>query len=236
MKKLTKGAFAMVLAGAVTFSITNALLVQESPKRGLKEKDIAISEVPKQSDVTNQDEKPSKDQLSISIVKDVETKPSLHPAAVQVAENNRNMSETKTIAANNQNTEGVIKTTATTSEHSTVATAAPPSGTSSKGSTPTSTSTTPRTNSPSEPAPTSTPTSEEQAPMPTTTPASNEPAPTTTPAAPETTAPSEPVPVAATKPNAPEANPAAAGNYGQQVSQAVKEENQVKKANKGKDM
>lgn len=230
---MTKGAFAMVLAGAVTFSVTNALLVHESTKQVQKENDVTISEAPKQSDVINREEKKSKAQISTPNVKDVETKPSLNPAAVQVAENNISISDTKTIAASSQNTEGVTKTATTTSDQSNVTTAAPPSGTSSKGSTPTSTSTTPVTNRPSEQAPTPTPTTTPATPG---TPTPNEQAPTPTPTAPETTTPSVPAPAAATKPNAPGANPAAAGNYGQQVSQAVKEENQVKKANNGKNM
>lgn len=43
MNKLTKGAFSMVLAGAVTFSVTNALLSDQSSKRVVKEEAFTIS-------------------------------------------------------------------------------------------------------------------------------------------------------------------------------------------------
>lgn len=43
MNKLTKGAFAMVLAGAVTFSVTNALLVHPVSKRLAKETAFTIT-------------------------------------------------------------------------------------------------------------------------------------------------------------------------------------------------
>ncbi len=57
MNKRTKGALAMVLAESITFSVTNALLGDQSSKRLVEEKALTTSENPKKSDVINQLEK-----------------------------------------------------------------------------------------------------------------------------------------------------------------------------------
>jgi len=228
MKKLSKGAFAMVIAGAVTFSVTNALLFQESSKPVVKEKNVALSEAPKKSDGINQEEKTTKDQTAM---------PSLDNDALQAPDNNRNMNET-TIAANDHNAEKVTKVATTNSTYTNVDSTIPPSGTSSKGATSTTPSTPTGNNTPGEqaPTPTGTNTPSEQAPTPTGNNTPSEQATTTTPTATETNTPSEQAPGTAVKPAAPGSNPTKAANYGQQVSQAVKEENQANKANNGKNM
>ena len=142
MEKLTKGAFAMVLAGAVTFSVTNTLLVDESSKGVIKENDVAITEEPKKSDVMNQPEKAAKDQKLTSDGEDVQVKPSQNIVALQEAEKSRN----EMVASNHQNTEKVIKTTATQSVNKNVTTTKTPAETASKGSTKATTSTTVGTN------------------------------------------------------------------------------------------
>src|SRR4051812_21146327 len=85
MKKLTKGAFAMVLAGSVTFSVANALLVNTTPKRLIEETALAISADRKNADVINQEEKKVKDQTPTTNVKGHDI------VAVQVSSKNSNM-------------------------------------------------------------------------------------------------------------------------------------------------
>lgn len=74
MEKLTKGALAMVLAGSVTFSVTNALLVDESSKRLTKDNALIISGVQKKAEVIDHEEKTVKDQTPTSNGKDGQTK------------------------------------------------------------------------------------------------------------------------------------------------------------------
>lgn len=52
MNSLTKGSLAMVLAGSVTFSLANALFIDHSSTRVLKEKPLAISRDLKSEDVS----------------------------------------------------------------------------------------------------------------------------------------------------------------------------------------
>lgn len=54
MSKLSRGAFSMVLAGAVTFSVTNALLIDQSSKNVADETAITISEDEQKAEVTNE--------------------------------------------------------------------------------------------------------------------------------------------------------------------------------------
>ncbi|MEH6945656.1 hypothetical protein V7068_01075, partial [Bacillus sp. JJ634] len=145
MNKLTKGALAMVLAGSVTFSIANVLLVDQSSKRLIKENDLTISEVPKKSDVINQGEKTTKDQTSATNVKDVQTKPSQNTAAFQAAIKNKNESDT-TVVASHQNTEKSTEKTITNSANMNTTITRTSAATRGKESTTTTTSTTAATN------------------------------------------------------------------------------------------
>ena len=81
MKKVTKSAVAMVLAGSVTFSIANALLVHTTPKR-LIENALTISADRKRADVINEPAKKNIAPTSTTNVKDLEI------AAVQVSSKN----------------------------------------------------------------------------------------------------------------------------------------------------
>jgi|GEM_PF-2796060 len=155
MNKLTKGALAMVLAGSVTFSIANVLLVDQSSKRLIKEKDLTISEVPKRSDVINQGEKTAKDQTSATNVKDVQTKPSHNTAAFQAAIKNRSESDT-TLVASHQNTERSTGKTITNSANTNTAITTMSAATRGKEATTTTTSTTTATNATRAKAPTTT--------------------------------------------------------------------------------
>ncbi|RID89139.1 hypothetical protein D1953_00780 [Peribacillus asahii] len=168
MNKLTKGALAMVLAGSVTFSIANVLLVDQSSKRLIKEKDLTISEVPKRSDVINQGEKTAKDQTSATNVKDVQTKPSHNTAAFQAAIKNRSESDT-TLVASHQNTERSTGKTITNSANTNTAITTMSAATRGKEATTTTTSTTTATNATRAKAPTATRTNTAGAKAPTTT-------------------------------------------------------------------
>ena len=79
MNKLTKGALAMVLAGSVTFSVTNALLADQPLKRLAKQIALPISADRKQADVINHAEKKVKLQTPAANVKDHDN------AAIQVS-------------------------------------------------------------------------------------------------------------------------------------------------------
>ena len=139
--KIDQGRFAMVLAGAVTFSVTNTLLVDESSKGVLKENDVAITEEPKIG--CNESTRKSSERSKINIDgEDVQVKPSQNIVALQEAEKSRN----EMVASNHQNTEKVIKTTTTQSVNKNVTTTKTPAETASKGSTKATTSTTVGTN------------------------------------------------------------------------------------------
>jgi hypothetical protein len=112
MNKLTKGALAMVLAGSLTFSITNALLVHQSSKRLAEENALTISGVQKKADVINPAEKTVIDQKPTTNGKGVQTKLSHNIAAFQVALKNKNKSD-MTIASVQQNTEKSTERTTT---------------------------------------------------------------------------------------------------------------------------
>ncbi|MEH7504442.1 hypothetical protein V7152_20915 [Neobacillus drentensis] len=87
MNKITKGALAMVLAGAVTFSVANALLAEQPLKRLTKEIAFPISADRKKADVVNQAEKKVKVQTPTTNVKDHDI------AAIQVSLKNSNMAK-----------------------------------------------------------------------------------------------------------------------------------------------
>jgi len=139
MKKLTKGALTMVLAGAVTFSVTNALLATP-PAKQLKEKIAStISGDRKIVDVTK--EKTVEEQTPTSNVKDRQTKIAHNIDSFQVALKNES---DRSIAANQQNTKESITNPAKANATTTTTPAEPTiPATSTKATTPTNTSTTP---------------------------------------------------------------------------------------------
>ncbi|MGG3562085.1 hypothetical protein ABES03_10825 [Neobacillus rhizosphaerae] len=141
MKKLTKGALTMVLAGAVTFSVTNALLATP-PAKQLKEKIAStITGDRKITDVTK--EKTVEVQTPTTNVKDRQTKISHNIDSFQVALKNRNKSD-RFIAANQPNTKESITNPAKANATTTTTPAAPTiPATSTKTTTPTNTSMTP---------------------------------------------------------------------------------------------
>ena len=232
MKKLTKGALAMVLAGAVTFSVTNALLVGQSTKRLAEENALTISGDHKKADVINQAEKTVKDQIQTTNGKDVQTKLSYNTAAFQVALKNRNKSN-MTIAAIQQNPEKLTKTTITNLAYKNETTTATPAVatipvTSAKVPLTTTTPTTTGAKTTTTPATTGTKTTT----TPTTTGAKTTTTPTTTGANTTTTTPT-------TTGTNTTTTSTTTTNHGQQVSQVVKEKaasHKDKKVNNEKKM
>ncbi|WP_338787914.1 hypothetical protein [Metabacillus sp. FJAT-53654] len=252
MITLTKGALAMVLAGAVTFSITNALLDKQSSKRVTTEIALTQSGAPKKADAISQAKKTVEDPTPTTNVKDSETKLSHDNPAIQAAFKNSNKGN-KAREAIPLNKKQFSKSTTSNSANTNKATSTTPAvttkpATSSTASTTASASTT-RTNKPSE-VPTSTVTMK-----PVTT--AKAPATTTTASKPtETNEPSEAsTPVAPTKPETsaktpPTTAPTPSGtnttslttntsNRGQQISEAAKEKASIhrdQKENNGKKM
>jgi hypothetical protein len=109
MNTLTKGAFAMVLAGSVTFSVTSALLVE----RLTEEHALAVFGNQKKGYVISQAEKTVKDQTLKTNGEDDQTKLSHEISASQVALKNSNKNN-MAAAATQQNTKKISKSTATT--------------------------------------------------------------------------------------------------------------------------
>ncbi|MFL6555217.1 MAG: hypothetical protein ACJ8MO_03775, partial [Bacillus sp. (in: firmicutes)] len=87
MNKITKGAFAMVLAGSVTFSVANALLVKTTPKRLTEVSALTISGDQKLVDVIKPAEKKAIDQSPTANVKDQGI------TAIQVSLKNSNLAK-----------------------------------------------------------------------------------------------------------------------------------------------
>lgn len=121
MNKRTKGALAMVLAGSITFSVTNVLLADQSSKQLIEEKALTTSENPKKADVINQPKKTVIDQSPTPNAINVQANPSNN-----IAENT-NKSDT-TITANQQSKESV--TTRTAANNTKEATTTTPAATS----------------------------------------------------------------------------------------------------------
>jgi hypothetical protein len=222
MNTLTKGALPMILAGAVTFSVTNALLVHHTSKRLTEENALTISGKEKKAGVISQAEKKVKDQPQTTNVKDGKTKLSHNIAALQVAFKNRNKSDMD-IKANKQNTKKLSKST-TTNLASTNETTAKTIRTTSAKATTTTTASTPTGTNPKSAATTI---------VATTIPATSAKAATTTsaPTPTETNTTSAPTPTGT--------NTTSATNRGQQVSLAAKEKAsspQKQKENNGKKM
>jgi hypothetical protein len=177
MNKLTKGAFAMVLAGSVTFSVTNALLADQPLKRLTKAIALPVSGDQKKADVISKAEKTMKEQTPTTNVKDGQTKLSHKQVAY------KNITKPViAIKANKQNTIKLSKSTTTigasTDEATTATIASKPTETTTKRKTTTTVATTkPATNAK---APTTTkPATNAKAPT-TTKPATSAKAPTTT--------------------------------------------------------
>ncbi|PWW31058.1 hypothetical protein DFO73_10252 [Cytobacillus oceanisediminis] len=212
MNTLTKGAFAMVLAGSVTFSVTSALLVE----RLTEEHALAVFGNQKKRYVISQAEKTVKAQTSKTNGKGDETK--LSQKALKIS--NKNNMEA---AATQQNTKKISKSTATTTskvkETTTTAALKTTSVASTKAPTTKATSTQTETKAPTTKA-TSTQTGTK---------------------APTIHEASEKAPMATTKPTPAGTNTKDAAsstiNPGQEVSQAAKEKavsDQDKKENNGK--
>ncbi|PLR67728.1 hypothetical protein [Bacillus sp. UMB0893] len=219
MEKLTKGALAMVLAGSVTFSVTNALLVDESSKRLTKDNALIISGVQKKADVIDHEEKTVKDQTPTSIVKDGQTKISHDIPASQDAFKNRDKSDIA-IADIQQDTEKISKSTTTNPAVKKVTVTGIKAPTRTTASTATGTKTTSVTTKPEA----------------TTKPATSPKAPTK-----PATSPKAPTRTTAPTPTGTNSTTAATttANRGQQVSTAVQEKAaslRDQKGNNGKEM
>lgn len=117
MKKATKGALAMVLVGSVTFSVTNALLVDHSTKKVAQIHTSTHSGVQKTASDTNQTEKIVKAQPSITEVNHIQTTDSLNHEALQTDSNNGNTS----YSTNDRPSTAVQKQTTTENSPSTTA-------------------------------------------------------------------------------------------------------------------
>lgn len=153
MKKLTKGAFSMVLAGAVTFSVTNALLVDPSANRVAEENSVTISKGPKKTDVTK--EETVKDPTPTTTVKEEQNKLPLTNAATNVALNSKNESD-RTMADIQLNTKGPATNSANASAAK-VTTPAPATQTAAAATPPATSAQTPPTSTPvTKPTPTET--------------------------------------------------------------------------------
>lgn len=214
MNTLTKGALAMVLAGSVTFSVTNALLVDPSSKRLTEENALTVTGDQNEGDKITKAEKTVKDQTPTTNVEDSETKLSHDIPASQVTFKNKNQNDmavdpiqqntkksSKRIATNPASINETTTTTSTATTTRTTSIKAPTTTTASKptGTTETSVATTP--------APTTKPATSTKAPATTTT-------------------------------SAPGTNTTIT-NRGQEVSQAAKEKaasNRDKKENNGKNL
>jgi len=214
MKTLTKGALAMVLAGSVTFSVTNALLVEPSSKRVTEENALTVTGDQNEGDKITKAEKTVNDQTPTTNVQENETKISDDIPASQVTFKNRNQND-RAVDSIQQNTKKSSKPIATNMASI------------NKTTTTTSTATTTRTTSIK--APTTTTASKPSGT--TETSVATKPAPVTKPAI-STNTP------ATTTTSAPGTN-TTKNNRGQEVSQAAKEKgasNRDKKENNGKNM
>ncbi|MFS0638180.1 hypothetical protein AB1K84_19935 [Mesobacillus foraminis] len=112
MSTRTKGALAMVLAGAVTFSISAALLVEESTKELIKRSASALNENLKKTNMISGAEKTVNAQTPpVNDKKDVQINLSPNPSALEKAPDNKNTSDAA-IALVDENTKNVSKKTA----------------------------------------------------------------------------------------------------------------------------
>jgi DNA primase len=207
MNKRAKGAFAMVLAGSVTFSVINALLDDQPSKQIAKAIAATISEHQKKADVLKQAEKTVKDQAQATYVKDEQTKLSPNVSAYQAdIQQNREKSPERTTT----NSADLDTTTTTTSAATTfIATSIKaPETTTTTIPTTTGTNTTSKASTTTSPPATGTNTTSKSTTTKPTTTGSSATNQTTT--------------------------PTTTTNHGQQVSQTVKASHQDKKVNNGK--
>lgn len=109
MKKLTKGALSMVLAGSVTFSVTNALLGDPSSKRVVEEN--AFTNSGDQKEVDEFKRKTVKDQSPTQNLRDEQTEPTQNNPPIQVAFNNNNESDVAIAASPPNSTQIAADTT-----------------------------------------------------------------------------------------------------------------------------
>jgi hypothetical protein len=110
MNKLTKGALTMVLAGSVTFSVTNALLADHSSKRLAKANALIHSVDQKIADNINHAKKSVKDEKPTTEVKDMETTLSHKIDTLQTNPKSGNKNDA-VITANQQSNEKYTKRT-----------------------------------------------------------------------------------------------------------------------------
>ncbi|MDQ0245251.1 hypothetical protein J2S09_002827 [Bacillus fengqiuensis] len=224
MKKVTKGALSMVLAGSVTFAVTNALLGDQISNLLTGENALIRSGEMKKEDGISQAEKTVKDQMQTTNVKGGQTKLSHDVPASEEAFNNRSKSNTINLASTNKTTTktpAVATKPAISTKTLTATTTPKPTRTNTTNATPAA-STKPAA---SAKAPTTT-----SAPKPTGT---NTTSATPTPAAPPKTTTPTPVETNTTSPIT------TTTNHGQEVSQAAKEKaasRQDTKENNGKNM
>lgn len=206
MNKRAKGAFAMVLAGSVTFSVINALLDDQPSKQIAKAIAATISEHQKKADVLNQAEKTVKDQAQATNVKDEQTKLSPNVSAYQADIQQNREKSTERTTTNSTNTD---MTTTTTPAATFIATSikAPETTTTTIPAT-TGTNTTSKASTTTSPPATGTNTTSKSTTTKPTTTGSSATNQTTT--------------------------PTTTTNHGQQVSQTVKASHQDKKVNNGK--
>ncbi|MDR7240784.1 hypothetical protein [Neobacillus drentensis] len=104
MNKLTKGALAMVFAGSVTFSVTNALLADQPLKRLAKQIALPISADRKHADVVNHAEKKVKVQTPVANVNDHDNEAGQislknSDTAIAAIQTNREKSSNRTITS-----------------------------------------------------------------------------------------------------------------------------------------
>jgi hypothetical protein len=214
MSTLSKGALGMVFAGAVTFSATNALLVDQISILLTKENPISLFGHQDKADVISKAEKAVKDQTSRTKVKDDQTKISHeNPAST-----NETTTTTNVTTKPSTSIKAPMKTTASASTGTNKTSAATRPAVKTKPQESAKASKTTTASSPTE----TTTTSGDTVPVATTKPSTSaEPQKTTT-------APSS-IGNAATETT----------NHGQQVSEAAKEKaasNQDQKENNGKKM
>ncbi|WP_409304119.1 hypothetical protein [Peribacillus sp. SCS-155] len=252
MKKATKGALAMVVAGAVTFSISSALLVDPIPKKIIEENTLIRSGDQEKTAVNKQAEKPVAERTYINKMKaganvlsedkSLEKTSKANVAAPAVKRN------TETFSKNNNTIIRTSEKINKTSSKTTLAASGTKARTtvtvsSATGTRPTNTASAPASKlmpATSTKAPTTTASSKPTGTNKTSTAAAptSKPAPSASTKAPVTTTASKPTSAkttntkptlaakkaaAAPKGNADKSTTPAAANRGQQVSQAAKE-------------
>ena len=106
-----KGPIAMILAGAVTFSVINAFLVDHSSKRLSKENSLTLSAAPKKTNVIRNTEKTLNHQTPKTNVKEGQTRLSQDIPALKVV--NTNTKSNRAVKVIKQNTKKFSQSTTT---------------------------------------------------------------------------------------------------------------------------